>query len=140
MHGGNVVAFARERGVAQERILDFSASINPLGPPSAVKAAYRRAVSGMSHYPQPYADTLVTALAAYHGLASSAISAGNGSTQLIYLVARVFTPQRVLCIAPLFSEHRYAFHLGGARVKQLVLRPPRFSLSLDRLRTALDIC
>lgn len=44
MHGGNVVAFARERGVAQERILDFSAGINPCGHPSAVKAAYKRAM------------------------------------------------------------------------------------------------
>jgi len=73
MHGGNVVAFARERGIAQEGILDFSASINPLGHPSTAKAAYRRAVSGLSHYPQPYADTLVSALATYHGLASSSI-------------------------------------------------------------------
>ncbi len=137
MHGGNVVAFARERGVTQKRVLDFSASINPAGPPSAATAAYKRAVSGMSHYPQPYADTLVSALAAYHGLASSAVLAGNGSTHLIYLLVRVFAPQRVLCIAPLFSEHAYAFHLGGARVEHLVLRPPRFSLSLDRLRTAL---
>ena len=138
-HGGDVVAFARERGVTQERVLDFSASINPLGSPSAATAAYKRAVSGLSHYPQPYADTLVSALAAYHGLASSTILAGNGSTHLIYLLARVFASQRVLCIAPLFSEHGHAFHLGGARVDHLVLRPPRFSLSLDRLRTVLNV-
>ena len=49
MHGGNVIAFAQERGVAQERIPDFSASSNPAGPPSAVKAAYKWAMSGISY-------------------------------------------------------------------------------------------
>ncbi len=139
MHGGNVVAFTRERGVAHERILDFSAISNPAGPPSAVKAASKWAMSGNSYYLQPYADTLVSALAVYHGLASSTVLAGNGSTQLIYLLARVFAPQRVLCIALLFTEHAHAFHLGGAWVDYLVLRLPRFALPLDRLCTALNV-
>ena len=96
-------------------------------------------MSGISYYLQPYADTLATVLAAYHSFASSTVLVGNGSTQLIYLLARVFSPQRVLCIVPLFSEHAYAFHLGGAWMDYLVLRLRRFSLSLDRLCTALDV-
>lgn len=43
-HGGNVYAFARARDVTPERVLDFSASINPLGWPPGAANAYRQAL------------------------------------------------------------------------------------------------
>ncbi|MCI0442483.1 hypothetical protein L0152_04600, partial [bacterium] len=35
-HGGNVHQAARRWGVRPEEVIDFSANINPLGPPSQV--------------------------------------------------------------------------------------------------------
>jgi threonine-phosphate decarboxylase len=136
-HGGNVHAFARSRGVAVRRVLDFSASINPLGWPPGAGAAYRRALSRVVHYPEPYAETLTAALAGYHGLDPAAVLIGSGSTQLIYLLARALAARRVLLVAPLFSEHAAAFRLSGARVEHFFLRPPAFALSLERLSTYL---
>jgi len=132
-HGGNVHAFARARGVAPERVLDFSASINPLGWPPGAKDAYRRALSQLVQYPEPYAETLTSALAEYHGLDPAGVLVGNGATHLIYLLARTLAARRVLLIAPLFSEHEVAFRVSGVRVDHLRLRPPDFPLSLDRL-------
>jgi threonine-phosphate decarboxylase len=136
-HGGNVYAFARAHGVTPERVLDFSASINPLGWPPGARIAYRRASSRIVHYPEPYAETLTSALARYHGLDAAGVLVGNGSTQLIYVLARALAARRVLLVAPLFREHEAAFRLSGARVEHFFLRPPDFPLSLERLETAL---
>src|SRR5262245_3922328 len=105
VHGGNVYAAARVLGVEPRQIIDFSASINPLGLPPGARRAYRHALSRVVHYPEPYADALVKALARYHSLNSTEILVGNGSTQLIYLMARSLAARRVLLVAPLFSEH-----------------------------------
>ena len=139
-HGGNVHAFTRAQGVALEDVLDFSASINPLGWPPAVRETYRRALSRIVHYPEPYAETLAVALAEYHSLDPAGVLVGNGSTQLIHLLARTLAAQRVLLVAPLFSEHEAAFRLGGAQVEYFYLRPPHFALSLAHLGAALTKC
>jgi threonine-phosphate decarboxylase len=137
LHGGNIHAFARARGIRPEEVLDFSASINPLGWPRGVRDAYRQALSQAVHYPEPYAETLTATLAQYHGLDPRSFVIGNGSTQLIYLLARVFKPQRVLVVAPTFSEHESALSLAGARVSRFILRPPTFTLTIEKLRPKL---
>jgi len=137
VHGGNVYAFARSRGLSPEQVLDFSASINPLGWPRGVAKAYRQALSRVVHYPEPYAETLTHALAAYHDLDPQALLVGNGSTQLIYTLARVLAPRRALIVAPSFSEYEAALQHSNAQIGHLVLRPPVFALSVDRLQKTL---
>lgn len=136
-HGGNIYAIARAHGIQPEGVLDFSASINPLGWPPGAARAYRQASRRIAHYPEPYAETLTLALAEYHGLDPAAVLVGNGSTQLIYLLARVLSARRVLCVAPLFSEHVVAFQQHGAQVDYFPLRPPQFDLPVDEVRASL---
>jgi len=133
-HGGNIYAFARAQGVIPERVLDFSASINPLGWPRRAAIAYRRALARIGHYPEPYAESLRAGLATFHSLDPSSILVGNGSTQLIFLLARTLVTQRVLLVTPLFSEHEAAFRLSSARIGHFFLRPPTFTVSLERLK------
>ncbi len=136
-HGGNVHAFARARGIQTKDVLDFSASINPLGWPRGVRDAYRQALSQTVHYPELYAETLTATLAQYHNLTPNNLVIGNGSTQLIYLLARVFKSRRVLIVSPTFSEHESAFRCVGAQVVRFMLKPPTFTLPLESLRLTL---
>ncbi|MGE0683848.1 MAG: threonine-phosphate decarboxylase CobD [Candidatus Binatia bacterium] len=136
-HGGNVYAFARALGVEPEDVLDFSASINPLGLPQGARQAYRRALQKVIHYPEPYAETLRQALGEHHGIAPTSVLVGNGSTQLIYLIARKFSLRHVLLVSPLFSEHIAALRTNGARVSYWKLRPPSFTLDLEALKRTL---
>jgi len=62
---------------------------------------------------------------------------GNGSTQLMYVLARVLAPRRALIIAPSFSEQGAALRHSNTQIDHLVLRPPLFALALDRLQKAL---
>lgn len=130
-------AFAHALGVSPEEVLDFSASINPLGLSHFARQAYRRALPKVVHYPEPYAETLRRALSEYHDIEPASVLVGNGSTQLIYLLARVLPSRRVLLIAPLFSEHASAFRTSGALVNYWKLRPPSFALDLERLKRTL---
>lgn len=136
-HGGNIHAFARVLGVKPEEVLDFSASINPLGLSQRARQAYRSALQMVAHYPEPYAETLVQALSAYHDIEPAHILAGNGSTQLIYLLARVLPVHRVLLVSPLFGEHLAALRATGARVSSWNLRPPSFALDFEGIKRAL---
>ncbi len=127
IHGGNVYRLSEELSYPLERILDFSASINPLGPPPGVLAALgEEAALRIRHYPDPEARELVSLLAGKHGIDEDSLLVGNGSTELIYLVMRALKPRRLVVLAPTYSEYERAFRgLSGREESSApVLRLP----------------
>ncbi len=107
-HGGNVYRIAQELGISENTLIDFSASINPLGVSERVKELIKRELDGLVNYPDPDTVELRKEIAAYHGIGEDTIICGNGSTELIYLIPRVFRPRNVLITAPAFSEYERA--------------------------------
>lgn len=115
-HGGNIHLASRETGIPVSRIMDFSASINPLGVPESVSRAIMESIGSLVHYPEPFADQLAIHLAAHLGIDVGTVLCGNGSTELIYLVARALSPGKVLIPAPTFSEYERACKLTGGSI------------------------
>ena len=113
-HGGMLFAAARERGWGWRDLLDFSASINPLGPAPGVRRAIGDAVDEIVHYPDPYASRLVHALAEEWEVDPDCIIAGNGATDLIHFLARMLDAGPVTLVVPTFSEFHRAW--PGARI------------------------
>jgi threonine-phosphate decarboxylase len=137
-HGGNVFAMARSLDVAPEEILDFSASINPLGPPPGVREAVAAAFDRLGHYPDSGCAELAGALARGHGCAPDNVCVGNGSTELIYLLPRVVAGQRALLVAPTFAEYALALGQAGWEFERFTLSgDDGFSLDVSSLREAL---
>jgi len=116
-HGGDIYGLARELGLPPEELLDFSASINPLGFPPGLPAALAHALAEVVHYPDRTCTALRRELAACHGLSPEQILVGNGSTELIYLLPRALRPRRGLIVAPAFSEYEKALRAAGAEVR-----------------------
>jgi threonine-phosphate decarboxylase len=116
IHGGNVYEVARRLGCAPEDILDFSASINPLGPPPGLLNALVAAYGRLQHYPDIHNRTLVDALARRHHVRPEQVVVGNGSTELIYALPRILGVSRVLTALPTFTEYVRAFSVAGAAV------------------------
>ncbi len=104
VHGGNL----------PREVLDLSTSINPLGPPPAALEAYHAAAESIAGYPPPYPRRLEAHLARWLGVGASNVLAGNGTTHLIYLLARVLAPRRPLVVTPTFSEIANALTAAGA--------------------------
>lgn len=122
-HGGQALALANELGCPAAAILDFSASLNPLGPPVEALAAAQAAVAESCHYPESDGAALATALATHHGLPRECVLAGAGATEFVFLVPRLLRPRRVLLVEPAFSEYRPALMQAGATVDTVRLDP-----------------
>lgn len=108
-HGGNVFAIARERGWDWRDVLDFSASINPLGPSPHVREAICRSIDRIAHYPDREPVRLRAALAQAWDLSAGQILCGNGATELISFLARVCGDPNVALAVPVFSEFHRLF-------------------------------
>ena len=85
-HGGDVYLLARTLGVNLADLLDFSASINPLGFPPGLTVAVQQALQEIVHYPDRRSLKLRAALAAYHRLAPEAVSYTHLTLPTILLV------------------------------------------------------
>lgn len=108
-HGGDIFAIAEARGWDWREVLDFSASINPLGPSPEVKRAIEAAIPAIVHYPSRDAARLVRHLGKHWEVDPARILPGNGATELIHFVARCWTDRRVAVRIPTFSEFHRAF-------------------------------
>ena len=134
-HGGDLT-LARQRYGSGPR-LDFSANINPLGPPPAVLRGLPGMLEGIVHYPDPFAGQLKQLLADWLGIGPQNLLLGNGSTELIYLLPRVCRVSRVALPAPSFSEYEYAARLASATCLYLELKPPTYDWNLAALKKLL---
>ena len=131
-HGGRRLEAARRYGIPKEEFLDFSASISLLGPPPAAVNAVRTAIGQIGHYPEERAAGVAQAIAATLGVAAAEVVPGNGSIEVIYWLARVLAPRRVLIVEPTFSEYRRA--CAGARcVNFPLLEDEGFVLDVKRI-------
>jgi len=107
-HGGDVHGWALTTGIRRENIIDFSASINPLGTPREVLRTIRARLHDVEHYPDPDSTELRTRLSAAFDLDPSVILCGNGCTELIYLLPRALPLRKVLIVRPTFNEYERA--------------------------------
>lgn len=120
-HGGGVLKYLQETGLQRKDLLDFSASINPLGLPASVVKSWNESLSLLTDYPEIDAASLRRALAAHHQLPEAMILPANGSTSLIYLLPRILRPARALLVAPCFSEYRPALEQQNCQVDEFLL-------------------
>ena len=124
-HGGNLRALAEEAGLPVGALLDWSASVNPLGVPPRVRAALVDRLESIVHYPDPDASALRERLAVFHGLPPGSVLVANGETEVIYLAAQAFRPRNALVITPAFSEYAHALRLVECEIKSFPLPESR---------------
>lgn len=95
----------RELGL--EDIVKLASNENPLGPSPRALAAVRECLDGVARYPDGNGFELKAALADLHGVEAACITLGNGSNDVLELVARAFlTPDH----EAVFSEHAFAVY------------------------------
>ena len=138
-HGGNIFTVARTLGVAPGQILDFSASINPLGMSSLVRNSLIGSFDSLIHYPDTSHKELKQTLAKFHDLSPANFTIANGSTELIYNLPAMLPGKKALIISPSFSEYVRALNQHHWEVQHFILNPENnFSIDTDKLELALD--
>lgn len=137
-HGGNIFDMARQLGAEPSGIIDFSASINPLGISAMVKESIIGALDSLVHYPDNTHGELKLALAAHHGLSPANIAVANGSTEIIYHLPAMLPGKRALIVAPCFNEYVRALAQQNWEVRHFILTPEsNFSIDLEALKHTL---
>ena len=115
-HGGNIYKKAKELGIPENQILDFSANINPLGLPDHVREAMIGAVDGTVNYPDPDCQELVAAISRTDKVREEDIVCGNGGADMLYRLAYGLKPGKVLLPVPSFAEYEEALEAAGSEL------------------------
>lgn len=116
-HGGNLAWAAAVAGCPPDAILDFSASINPLGPADSTLAAIKSELGNIKHYPDPNYGELKQALARFHKLPSEWIMPGNGSAELLTWAGRELAQvAATILVTPTFGDYYRALGAFNANV------------------------
>ena len=137
-HGGDVWGFARKYNIPLEKVLDFSGPINFLGPSSKAVEAVRQHAKLIRFYPDPDPVEFRTEIAEYvgHGIDAPNVILGNGSIELIYMIAEAFHRGfKAVIPIPSFSEYeKAALRVGGEPV--FVKLPDDFALDVEAVKKA----
>ena len=115
-HGGNIYKKAKELGMDENKILDYSANISPLGLPEYIRNAIIAAIDGTINYPDPECTELRKAISKEDGVEPQCISCGNGGADMLYRLAFGLKPKKVLLPVPAFVEYEEAMTAAGAEM------------------------
>lgn len=120
-HGGNVHAAADSNSVGLEKLLDFSANINPVGPPEWLRACISRELESIVHYPDPTASALKKCIAKRYQLLVQNILVANGTTELLYQLPRVLECKRAIIPVPCYIDYLKVMDMAGMAIQTVKL-------------------
>lgn len=120
-HGGNIHAAADAGSVDINQILDFSANINPLGPPEWLRSCVSSELDSILHYPDPSASALKKIISLQYKVPLGNVLVANGSTELLYQLPRVLRCKRAIIPVPCYIDYLKVMELAGIEVKTLKL-------------------
>ena len=126
----------REYGVRDA--VKLASNENPLGPSPKALAAARDALADMARYPDGNGYELKQALARRHGVATAAITLGNGSNDVLELIARGFLGP---ALAAVYSEHAFAVYpivTQAIGAQHRVARARDYSHDLEAMAALVD--
>ncbi|MCF7996666.1 MAG: histidinol-phosphate transaminase [Chromatiaceae bacterium] len=103
--GKPITELERELGITGS--VKLASNENPLGCGEAARAAYAAAAAELGRYPDGGGVALRRAIAAHHGVEPEQVTIGNGSNDVLDLVARVFLHPGLESV---FSEHAFAVY------------------------------
>ena len=125
----------RELGITGS--IKLASNENPLGPSPRVRAAIEAQIDELTRYPDGAAYALRAALAAHHRVDAACVTVGNGSNDVLDMVARAFLWAGR---ESLFSQYAFAVYpissmAAGATLK---IAPARdYGHDLDAMRALL---
>ena len=136
--GKPISELAREMGLEEAGIVKLASNENPLGIGPRTRAAIERALGDIARYPDGNGFELKQALSARYGVDMGAIVLGNGSNDVLELVALAFLgPGR----AAVMSQHAFAVYplatqARGARA--IVVPAKQYGHDLEAMVRAID--
>jgi histidinol-phosphate aminotransferase len=136
--GKPISELAREMGLEEASIVKLASNENPRGIGPRTRAAIEAALGDIARYPDGNGFELKQALAARYGVDMAAIVLGNGSNDVLELVASAFLgPGR----AAVLSQHCFAVYplATQARGARAIMVPAKnYAHDLETMTKAID--
>jgi threonine-phosphate decarboxylase len=137
-HGGQMQGIAERFNVPATALLDFSANINPDGPPETVWSALRAALEDravLTAYPDLEERSLREAIAEAVGVGAEQVAVANGFAPMLDAALKAFAARRCLLPVPCFGEYRRGLEAAGVSVVTFALRAEDgFRYEMDALQ------
>ncbi len=127
-HGADVLETIKKYGV--EKLMDFSSNVNIFTPAKIEQLIQEIKAEDLAKYPDIHYTQLRDKLSKKYKLASEQIIVGNGSTELIFLLAR--NANRIGIINPTFGEYQRAAEIFGKEVVHFFY-DEQFQLHIDSI-------
>ena len=124
LHGGQLQQIAERFGIPLSQLLDFSANINPDGPPSSVLSTLRASLddlSALTEYPDLQLTELKQAIAGCARIHTPNVTVANGFVPLLQAVLRALPIRRCLLPLPAFVEYRRTLGRAGVEIAPFAL-------------------
>lgn len=138
-HGGQAEALLAHFGLpADHRLEDFSANLNPLGPPAWVSDWLTKQLAGLERYPALDYTAARLAIAHHHQLQPEQVLLTNGGAEAIFLAAALHAGKRAAILTPSFGEYARACHAHRLLLTEIALPTPHFALDLEALLASLS--
>ncbi len=113
----------------EQGFIKLNTNENPYPPSPAVRRAILAEAGSLRLYPDPGATRLKTRAARTYGFDVASVIAGNGSDDLLAMIARAFVGEGdiLCCPTPTYTLYDTLVHIQGGRI-EAVRYPPDYSL------------
>jgi histidinol-phosphate/aromatic aminotransferase/cobyric acid decarboxylase-like protein len=120
-------------GRAPRGVVDFSSSLNPLGPPRELHEAIAKCLGERvyARYPDYEYRALKSRISSFYGLDPGDIVLLNGSAEAYTLVLTALKPKTIVSVEPTFGDHQHASRALNIRLEPVFMRPDPKSWVLD---------
>lgn len=135
--GKPISELAREMGLAESSIIKLASNENPLGASPKAVAAMHEALKDIARYPDGNGFALKDAIATKFGVKHEQIVLGNGSNDVLELIARGFLSAGVEAV---FSQHAFAVYplvTQATGAKGITVAAKNFGHDLAAMREAM---
>ena len=118
----------------ENKLIDGSSGISPLGPSNKVKSSVRKAIKKINRGPCEDCAVLKRLFESKFGLPPENMLFANSLKELIYLVPHVLKPARVLIVGPALNIYEDASQEAGAEVAYInVMETDGFAFDISLL-------
>lgn len=121
-HGSDLEKIEEYYGISKDKIISFSANVNPLGVSPKLRKELTKQIDAITTYPDREYSDLRKAIASYCNCNFSQVIVGNGCTELISLFIEITSPKQTLLLGPTYSEYERELTKNKSTISTYLLK------------------
>ncbi len=139
-HGANWEALYKKFGIEQPiKVWDLSENVNFLGFPHSFHQLWPSLLEKVSQYPDEAAEPLRSLLGNEHNVSVENVVVGNGASELLMCLGRLYERQKVLVIHPSFSEYQRTLKQSRVEIVSVVVEDLiTYKLPIEKIKAHME--